>query len=128
MKDLQHFHSTVNEFLALVNLPAERFEGSQDHLNIDVEGRFTVRIGMDASGILAMQGDWTDGLLPAGLHDDWLMANQICPGALQPVIALDDSGNPTCWLRLPQDMDAPDELLEAFDLLLGRMDQLTPGE
>ena len=128
MNDLQQFHSTANAFLAAVGLPEEVFERNQDSFIINVESRFTVRMSIDGSGIYLLEGDWVDGLNPDGLHGDWLMANQICPGAIQPVLALNESGNLTCWLRMLGGVEDVNELVEAFDMLLGRMDQLTPNE
>jgi hypothetical protein len=126
MNDLQQFHSTANAFLTLVGMPEEEFEYNQDHFIIHVEDRFTVRLSVDESGVYLFEGDWLEGVSPDGMHGDWLMVNQICPGALQPVMALNESGNLTCWLRLSRDIGGANELVEAFDMLLGRMDQLTP--
>ncbi|HEY4317737.1 MAG TPA: hypothetical protein VGN04_09045 [Herbaspirillum sp.] len=127
MNDLQQFHSTANAFLALVGLPEEVFEHDQEQFNIRIEDRFTVRLSVEASGVYLFEGDWLEGVNPEGLHGDWLMANQICPGALQPVMALNENGKLTCWLRMSRDVGDANELVEGFDMLLGCMDQVTPG-
>jgi hypothetical protein len=126
MTDLQQFHADANAFLQSLGLPAEIFAPQQDALGIEVDERFSVRFCVEPSGAYLFQGDWQDNVDPEGAHGDWLMANQICPGALQPVMALDDRGRLTCWMRLANSV-ATDELVEAFDMLVDRMDQLTPS-
>jgi hypothetical protein len=127
MRDLQQFHAMANEFLQMVGLAAETFADDQDTLSIKVEERFSIHFCIDQSGSVFFLGDRLkdDGISTAGFHRDWLMANQISSGGLQPVTALNENGELTCWVRLPSGICEAGELVEAFDVLVERMDMLT---
>jgi hypothetical protein len=127
MNDLQQFHRMANDLLKMVGLQEEIFKEAQDTVSIKVEDRFSIHFCMDESGSCFFLGDRlkADGASTAGFHRDWLMANQISSGKLQPVTALNEAGELTCWVRLPQGICDAGELTEAFDVLVDRMDELT---
>jgi hypothetical protein len=127
MKDLTQFHAMANEFLQLLGLSPETYEDDQDAISIKVDDRFSIHFCVDQSGSCFFLGDRLkeDGVSTAGFHHDWLKANQIGSGGLQPITALNEAGELTCWLRLGSGVCEPGELVEAFDVLVERMDQLT---
>lgn len=127
MHDLQRFHEMANDLLRLIGLPEEVFAARQDAVSIAVEDRFSIHFCIDQSGSYFFLGDRLneDGRSTAGFHRQWLMANQIRCGALQPVTALNENGELSCWVRLPSGVGGADELIAAFDVLVERMDQLT---
>jgi hypothetical protein len=127
MIDIKQFHGMANEFLQMVGLSAETFADDQDTISIKVEERFSIHFCVDQSGSCFFLGDRLkeNGTSTAGFHREWLMANQISSGALHPVTALNEAGELTCWVRLPRGICEAGELVEAFDVLVDRMDQLT---
>lgn len=127
MRDLMQFYIMANDLLNALNLPAEPFTPEQDSIRIGVEHRFSIHFCMDRSGSCFFLGDrhGVDGRSTVAFHRQWLMANEISCGALQPVIGLNGQGEPSCWIRLPNGICETAELIAAFDLLVEKMDILT---
>jgi hypothetical protein len=127
MKDLRQFHNMANAFFRRIGLSVEDFDADQDTISIKVEDRFSIHFCIDQSGSCFFLGDRLKegGVSTAGFHREWLLANQISSGALQPVTALNENAELTCWIRLPNGICETVELVSAFDVLVERMDSLT---
>jgi len=127
MRNLVQFYIMANDLLNAIGLPVESFAAEQDTVSINVEERFAIHFCMDRSGSCFFLGDrlQPDGKSTASFHREWLMANQIRCGALQPVVALNGDGELSCWVRLPTGICPLPELLSAFDVLVAKMDELT---
>jgi hypothetical protein len=127
MKDLKQFHIMANGFLRQMGLSTEAFDHGQDTISIKVEERFSIHFCIDQSGSCFFLGDRLkeDGISTASFHREWLLANQISSGALQPVTALNENAELTCWIRLPNGICETAELITAFNVLVERMDDLT---
>ncbi len=127
MRDLMQFYIMANDLLDALDLPAEHFTPEQDSIGISVERRFSIHFCMDRSGSCFFLGDRldADGRSTVAFHRNWLMANEISCGALQPVIGLNGKGDPSCWIRLPNGICDTAELIAAFDVLVEKMDYLT---
>ena len=127
MRNLMQFYIMAENFLTAIGMPVVRFTAEQDTVSINVEQRFAIHFCMDRSGSCFFLGDrlQQDGKSTAGFHREWLMANRISCGALQPVVALNGDGEPSCWVRLPSGICPTSELIAAFDVLVEKMDELT---
>ena len=121
MQNFTLFHQLVGEVLKHIGFEQPALTASQEIISIEIEALFTVNFGLiDQKSWFILAGIRpTDETMDAEHYPLWLRSNQIGDSELQPIVALDENNQLTCWLRLPLFGCDSTHALAAFDAVLG---------
>jgi hypothetical protein len=125
MTDLSRFHQHAVELLRHIGFTAERPPADQDVFSLSVDDAYALHLGILNEHSWFILVELPDPIGAAAPLAAWLRDNHLNDGVLQPVFSLDEQDRPCCYLRLPLEGHSLPDVLQAFDTMLDRADQLT---